>query len=248
MNWLHGLRRSALVGACLLLGTGLPARADLILNTPGGLNPGDKFRIAFVTAGTRDATSTNIADYNTFVTDDAIAQAGGVGNLVRYDTTALTWKAIGSTAAVTAISNIGTFNVPVYLASGVLIAASDGTSGLFAGSTTPLAAKLDQDLTGTTRGPYVWTGSIASGQAFGQYELGSSSPIAGDNTYKINGYWLKASSFSNVSGESLYGISQVLTVPGGPPPGVPEPATWLAAALGGLGLVVRRVQWHWAQS
>jgi hypothetical protein len=57
----------------LAVAVGGRAEADVMLQTPSGLNPGDSFRFVFVTDGTRDAISTNIADYDTFVT----AQAGG---------------------------------------------------------------------------------------------------------------------------------------------------------------------------
>jgi hypothetical protein len=46
------------------------------ITLPSGLNPGDQYRLAFVTSSTRDALSTNIADYNNFVDalgDTAIA-------------------------------------------------------------------------------------------------------------------------------------------------------------------------------
>ena len=62
-------RRFAIVAAVLWLGSGLGGRAEagIILQTPAGLNPGDHFRFVFVTDGIRDATSTNIADYDSFV-------------------------------------------------------------------------------------------------------------------------------------------------------------------------------------
>jgi len=44
--------------ALATLGTGA-AQAALVV-VPTGLNPGDQYRLVFVTDGTRDATSTNI--------------------------------------------------------------------------------------------------------------------------------------------------------------------------------------------
>jgi hypothetical protein len=68
-------RRFAIVAAMLWLGSGSggQAEAGIILQTPAGLDPGDQFRFVFVTDGSRNATSTNIADYDSFVN----AQAGG---------------------------------------------------------------------------------------------------------------------------------------------------------------------------
>jgi hypothetical protein len=64
----------------------------------------------------------SVGYYNTFVTNDAITQAGGIGNNVLYGSTVLTWTAIASTNDVSAISSVGAFDVPVYRASGTLIA------------------------------------------------------------------------------------------------------------------------------
>jgi hypothetical protein len=50
-----------LTTAVMLLSAGA-ASADIITQ-PVGLNPGDEYHLAFVTSGTRDATSTDIADY-----------------------------------------------------------------------------------------------------------------------------------------------------------------------------------------
>ena len=44
--------------------------ADPII-VPPGLNPGDKYRLVFVTSTTTDATSPDISYYNSFVTNVA---------------------------------------------------------------------------------------------------------------------------------------------------------------------------------
>jgi hypothetical protein len=49
--------------ALATLVTAGPAQAALVV-VPPGLNPGQQFRLVFVTNGTRNATSTNISDYN----------------------------------------------------------------------------------------------------------------------------------------------------------------------------------------
>ena len=43
---------------------------------PDGIEPGDSFRLLFVTSSTRDASSSNIADYNAFVRAAAGTNAG----------------------------------------------------------------------------------------------------------------------------------------------------------------------------
>jgi len=73
------------------------AIADIVISPPG-LNIGDQYRLVFVTSGTRNAQSSNIADYNSFVT----AQANQNAVLSALNTT---WTVIGSTATVDARDN-----------------------------------------------------------------------------------------------------------------------------------------------
>jgi sRNA-binding carbon storage regulator CsrA len=98
---------AACLWACLLA---VPTAATPIsINTPAGLNPGDRFRIAFVTGTTTtDISSTDITSYNLFVN----TAAGGA----TYNGSAVTFYAIGSTATVNAYDNIHstTMNDPVY--------------------------------------------------------------------------------------------------------------------------------------
>lgn len=116
----------------LVLGATFADAAAITL--PPGLSPGATYRLVFVTAGTRDALSTNIADYNSFVTTQANLNA----DLLALGTT---WKAIGSTATVTAASNIGGVNASdIYNLFGELVATS--TADLFDGpSSTPYATR-----------------------------------------------------------------------------------------------------------
>src|SRR5262245_37477959 len=109
------LRRLACVAALLWLAAGMGGRveAGIILQTPAGLNPGDHFRFCFVTDGIRDATSTNIADYDSFVN----TQAGGA----TYNGVVVDWLAIGSTGSVDAIDHVGQATAPVYLSDGTLV-------------------------------------------------------------------------------------------------------------------------------
>ncbi len=96
--------KSTIVGICLAVSSlGLTAFSTLAapITIPTGLNPGDQYRIAFVTSTIRDATSSNIADYNAFVT----AAANKVSELAGLGTG---WTAIGSTASIDARDNTNT--------------------------------------------------------------------------------------------------------------------------------------------
>jgi len=230
-------RLRLLVALALCCAWNVPARADLIVATPSGLNPGDQFRIVFLTVGTTQATSSDISFYNTFVTNDAINQAGGVGNNVVYGSTTLTWTAIASTNAVSAISNIGSFGVPVYLASGTRITPSDTATGLWSGS---LLAPINEFLTA----PFffdtsVWTGTLPNGTGAGSFTLGSGSEFGSTPglSNKSNSEWVETGATPSNFSSNMYGISQVLTA-------VPEPSTsamaLAAVVYGGFSMWRRR--------
>jgi hypothetical protein len=71
---LNKAQRLAIAMVICWIGLGVGSRAeagDIDLLTPTGLMPGDHFRFVFVTDGTRDVTSSNIADYNNFVNSQA---------------------------------------------------------------------------------------------------------------------------------------------------------------------------------
>ena len=204
----------------------IEARADLIIATPAGLSPGDQFRIVFLTVGTTEATSSDIGHYNTFVNNDAISQAGGSGNNAVYGSTVLTWTAIASTSAVSAISNIGSFGVPVYLASGTLVTPSDTVAGLWSGS---LQAPINEFLTNPVFfNTSVWTGTLPNGTGAGSFTLGSGSEFGSTpgSSNKVNAEWVETGAVPSNVRNNMYGISQVLTA-------VPEPSTY-AMALAGI--------------
>ena len=223
MNVVRCLRFVVLFGLCLCMS--IEARADLIIATPSGLDPGDQFRIVFLTNDVTQATNSAIGYYNTFVNNNAISQAGGGGNNVVYGSTVLTWTAIASTYEVSAISNIGSFGVPVYTASGTLITPSDTATGLWSGT---LLAPINQFLTS----PFffdtgVWTGTLDDGTAAGSFTLGSDSEFGSIPGFsnKTNAEWVSTGAVPSSFTNNMYGISQVLTA-------VPEPSTYCMALVG----------------
>lgn len=219
-------RQFAIVAAVLWLGSGLGGRAEagIILQTPAGLNPGDHFRFAFVTDGIRDATSTNVADYDSFV----IAQAGGA----TYSGVVVKWFAIGSTDSVDAIDHVGQASAPVYLSDGTLVTTTTTPAGLWSGA---LVHEIDLDLAGKPQDPsfFVWTGTNPTGTGFGG-PLGVPTPQVGSST-DTDGAWTSSGRSPSGDLRNLYGISSVLTVP----QAVPEPSTltMLGAALS-VGLAI----------
>jgi len=111
------------VALAATLGTAGAAQAALVV-VPTDLAPGAQYRLVFVTDGTRDATSTNINDYNNFVTNQVTGSA--LANALSGAGLTTTWKAIGSTASVAARDNTGTnpssTGVPIYLINGNKVA------------------------------------------------------------------------------------------------------------------------------
>src|SRR5712692_4417970 len=92
--------------------SGPAARAGII--TPAGLNPGDQFRVVFVTDGTIDATSGLLSTYDALVSNEATA-----AGLTSYNGTPVTWKAIVSVSSTDdAISRLPADSVPIYLPDG----------------------------------------------------------------------------------------------------------------------------------
>ena len=74
----------------IVLSLGRQAAAEIIIPPPD-LRPADQYRLIFLTSGIRDATSTDIEDYNAFVQQHANAspELAALG---------VEWKAAASTA------------------------------------------------------------------------------------------------------------------------------------------------------
>ena len=106
----------------------VPANWGLI---PSELSVGDRFRLIFITSGTRDANSTDIADYNTFVQTAAAAGHAGIQD---YSST---FRVVGSTADVDARDNTYTTHtadnagVAIYWLGGAKVA--DDYAGFYDG-------------------------------------------------------------------------------------------------------------------
>ena len=216
-------KRTSLLGSFLVLLIATASARAAIVPVPTGLQPGDKYYLAFVTSGRISGTSADIADYNAF----AQSQANTVQSLSGF-----TWKAAVSTTSVSALTNLNIGNFPVYRIDGVQIAT--GATDLWDGS---LMAAINVNQNGTVYELGTWTGSQSNGNAFAPYQLGSSEAVAGGSN-QTGGLWMAAVAYNSLENLPVYAFSNQLIVP------VPEPAsTSIAAcgvALGGLAVARRR--------
>jgi len=226
--------------ALATLGTGA-AQAALVI-VPADLAPGAQYRLVFVTDGTRDATSTNIDDYNKFVTNDARGGTPGIDtaldvalNAAGFNPNTIEWKAIGSTDSVAARDNTGTnpssTGVPIYLIDGNRVA--NNNADLWDGSILTGIDRTPQESVGFF---FVWSGTSDDGtvNAWGG-ALGSNVAIVGVAGAFLGSGWIDESGKSGSEVSQFYGISTVLTVPT-PAVTVPEPTPSLLGfiTLGGL--------------
>lgn len=192
------------------------------ITIPTGLNPGDHYRLAFVTSAIRDGVSSNIADYNAFVTKAANSSP-------QLAALKANWFAIASTDAIAARDNTNTnpnaaVGMPIYRLNGDLVASSN--SDLWDNT---LQSDIDFNEFGVRLDTTVWTGTDPNGSQ-SDLTLGNAS------TYSRIGWsdggeiaWINTITYDPPQRWlfSLYGMSDILTVPQ-----VPEPGGLALATIG----------------
>jgi hypothetical protein len=198
----------------------------VVITSPPSLPPGTPYRLAFISEGGMDSRSTDIEDYNTFVTQQANLNPA----LAILDTT---WKAIGSTASVDARDNTGTnpssVGFPIFRLDGLLIA--NGNADLWDGA---IQNPLGIEQFGNPYFGAPWTGTNANGTKYSPYALGQSQVVLG-LPQTITSDWILGSGPSPLTGNAarLYAVSGVLVSPGA---SVPEPGSILIYGLASLSL------------
>ena len=176
---------------------------------PSGLSAGDRFRLMFITSTMRDATSTNIADYNSFV------QARAAAGHMSIRSHSAQFRAVGSTAAVDARDNTMTTGtgVPIYWLGGAKVA--DDYADFYDGTTwDSIAARNESG--GSIDGGFflleVWSGSASDGTE--AFLSGSTTSLALGSTFVQGGN--ESTLSSDISGssasKSLYALSPVFEV------------------------------------
>lgn len=206
---------------------------------PPGLNPGDSYRLVFVTSTTRDATSANLADYDTFVN----LAATSIPELAALGTT---WSVIGATLTMNASDHLGGSPAPIYNLGGLLVAnGMGGPTGLFGGLGGSIQHMIDYQENGQSIfAVKVWSGTNPANGDRTTTPLGGgiglSSTLASFGTIDNNCcafQWLANSSEAYTLEHRFYGISGILTVPNS----TPEPNSAFAVILGLVAICHRRL-------
>lgn len=182
-----------------------PSQADTIL-LPTDLKPGQTFQIAFLTSGTVNALSSDIAFYNNFVADAAAAAGLDVIN-----GQSIAWNAIFSTSAIDARDNAPQL-APVYNLDMQLVTATAG--GLWNEPPHFLQNPINVTETGDvlTIG-YAWTGSDTTGRYAEGPSLGRGQTLTGLGVFRSTfPNWLSTAYFPTTHLNHLYALSSPITV------------------------------------
>ena len=172
---------------------------------PDGFGPGEQFRLLFVTAEARDAASSQIADYDAFVRDQA---AAGHASIRSYSSK---FRVVGSTEGFGARGHTNTTDpgVPIYYLNGAKIA--DNYNDFYDGSWDSVEPRNENGdvLTAVV----VWTGTQSDGTCSGNC-LGSELTIVGRPEFQGDGLdgGIAGSSFD----ERFYALSPIFMVDGLP--------------------------------
>ena len=162
------------------------ADSDLV---PTGIETGSSFRLMFLSSTKRDASSTDIADYNTFIQARANAGHSAIQGYAPL------FRAIGSTADSDARDNTATngTGVPIYWLRGNK--AADDYADFYDGGWDE-EASVRNESGGTVTIPHnvstddVWTGSARNGtegfQSGASHALGTANPFVGTLNNSVN--------------------------------------------------------------
>ena len=176
---------------------------------PSGVAAGGKFRLLFMTSTHRDATSSSIATYNSFVQARAAA-----GHTAIRDYSAQ-FRAVGSTATTDARANTSTTGtgVPIYWLNGARIATN--YSGFWSATWEHWAVSHRKTESGATdtSSDWHWTGTDADGTK-------SANPLGHASSVTRGRFWTSAGDTGPIShtttartqSHALYALSPVFVV------------------------------------
>ena len=224
----------ALLSATFVLHT--TAVADIIVQ-PSDLDPGDPYRLVYVTSHSISGNLSEISTYNSFVDEVANNLSGFTGSLIPGIST---WDAIISTGALSARENISALpgtdgaGIPIYNILGERLAnnyadfwdatlANDVASSV--AGTERNTAPPSENIGGNDIQP-VWTGTASNGTT--SLPVGAGTTTMGVSmVIPANGFadsWVQAASRTSTASLPVYGISSILTASA-------EPITFMDEAV-----------------
>ena len=173
---------------------------------PSGVSVGGKFRLLFITSTVGNPTSSNIADYNSFV------QARAAAGHTEIQDYSAGFRAVGSTASVDARDNTcstGT-GVPIYWLNGSKAASNYG--GFYDGSWDDEFHRRFENGTETNSSIFIWTGSNDDGTGADGNELGRSAVMRARfnfNSGAASGTLRDHAAGGSINTAHYFGLSQV---------------------------------------
>jgi len=209
--------------------TAINLQAGMMI-TPAGLNPGDQFRVVFVTDGRIGPLGTDHSIYDSFVSAEAVS-----AGLDSYAGSPVLWQAlitaIDGTEAIDRLP--ADLTVPIFLIDGTLVA-NNGEDLWLRSLINPInlsptgaAGIIDRVWTGTG------LGGFSSGNPLGSPTLFVTHGLSGET----DSSWLDNGTMLTNAGR-LYAFSEPLTIPA--QSSVPEPSTLTLLGLGSMCLVGAR--------
>jgi hypothetical protein len=217
--------------ALLFLGISA-AQADIL--PPSGLNPGEQFRLVFVSSQTRISDEASFGPLDQFIA--GLADAAGLGV---YNGSPVGWHVLGSQSlpGLSAIARLPNSAVPIYDINGDLVA--NAAHDIWSGT---LLHAIDYTETAVISATLVWTATLPTGHVppsnqglgdFGDEVVGSSSAS--------DGGWVDFGEAFNLNpAHSFYGFSDVITVAAP----VPEPNTMTLLVTTATLLGLLALRWH----
>ncbi|PNW56996.1 UNVERIFIED_CONTAM: hypothetical protein BEN50_07560, partial [Euhalothece sp. KZN 001] len=209
-----------------------------------GVNPGDQFRLVFVTTDSFESIFPSVNTYNAIAeqsADDFNAEMNSLlGSVIQDDfsgnAASITYNAIGSTSSIDARDNTNTNpfsdgeGEPILLVDGAIVA--NDYNDLWDGDiNSPINVNSDG---GPTDG-LIWTGTSISGELTPNLGLTNSFVTIGSN--RLDNGWINHSNAqANNFQFNLYGMSEPLTRANNQPTAVPFHTDTLPGliAMGGL--------------
>ena len=191
---------------------------------PSGKGRGDSFRLLFVTSTGRNATSSNIGDYNRFVQDRVAAGHTAIRSFSGHFRALASTRAAASTVSVNAIDNTGTTHSgsnkgpPIYWLNGGKVA--NDYADFYDGSWSNQTSPTREDGSAGLASRAIWTGSRNDGFAASKsvdgfvlhLELGANTANLQAGRLDFGGGPLGGSEVARTSANPLFGLSPVLTV------------------------------------